>query len=96
MKKTNGSIVANFKLTNKQLDQIRKYLPYGFFTALGEKHDGITLRQMKEVMAQRTTNAEHNEIVWKSIKKRLTMAGRKDLVELVDSRLSFCQNLLLV
>lgn len=94
MKKENHSIAANFKLTNRQLNQIRKYLPYGFFSALAEKYTDISLRQIKEVMGQRTTNALHNEIVWKAINKKLIAYEREDLVDLVNKRLIFCQDLL--
>jgi hypothetical protein len=96
MKKANSKNTLNFKLTNRQLNEIRKHLPYGFFTALAEKHDSISLRQMKEVMAQRSANADHNEIVWRAVKKKLTLADRQDLITLVDQRLSFCKNLLVV
>jgi hypothetical protein len=96
MTKSSSKNTLGFKLTNRQLTEIRKYLPYGFFTALAEKHDTISLRQMKEVMAQRSANAEHNEIVWKAVKKKLTLANRQDLITLVDQRLFFCKNLLVV
>lgn len=94
MKKDDNYIAVNFKLTNRQLSEIRKYLPYGFFTVLAEKHDSISLRQIREVFGQRTTNADHNEIVWTAVRKKLTLFQRHDLIKAVNARLSFCKNLL--
>lgn len=96
MKKSNKMVAPDYKLTDSQIEEIRKYLPYGFFTKLAETRDGITRRQMIEVMTQRTNDAKKNKIVWTAIKKKLTAANRHDLVLLVDKRIFFCNNWLSV
>jgi len=96
MKKGPDYVATNNKLTSQQLADIKSLLPYGFFQAIADKRKGITYRQIIEVFAQRSTNAKQNKTVWEAINKKLIAYDRPDLIEAVNARVSFCQNLLLV
>lgn len=67
-----------------EIRTIRNLLPSNYRQIIAEKHTSITLRQITEVINQRTKNPVYNYLVWSTINEFLQNAERTDLAERVQ------------
>jgi hypothetical protein len=80
------------KLSAKDIESIRKVLPYDWRLQIIRDHPSITVRQITEAFSLRTQNPQWTDIVFTSVAASLRNQGHTRLARKCLARIRWCKS----